>query len=122
MPTDEKYDMRLSKEEQAKWKEFGKKHGKTSVAKLIRASVEVVQRNPSLLQITETVESAKMLESIEESLSVFDDASESFEKIYQKIDQLQRFQEWIVKKLGASETEIKTILKKDISGEAVFEE
>jgi hypothetical protein len=118
---DQSTSIRINEYKKKKYKEFGKAHGFNTLSKLFFASLDVVMRNPSLLEVTEDTGSEKILESLEESLSVFDDQTESFNKIFQKFDQLERFQEFIAKKLGATDTEIKEAQKKDISGEAVFE-
>ncbi len=121
MLSEHRFNMWMNKEEMKRWKEFGKAHGKTSLAKLIRSALDVVQRNPSLLEVTEDTGSEKILESLEESLSVFDNQADSINEIYQKMEQLERFQEFIAKKLGATDIELKELQQKDLTGEAVFE-
>ncbi|MFX0174023.1 MAG: hypothetical protein ACFE9L_19225 [Candidatus Hodarchaeota archaeon] len=122
MSEDEITSIRINKVKKRQYKEFGRSHGFNTLSKLIFASLDVIQRNPKLLEPTEDKESVKMLESLESSLSVFDSLSDSMKVIFEKLEQLERFQEFIVKKLGATKTELKELQQKDISGEAVFEE
>ena len=112
----------MSEEEKKRYSQFAKSHGKTSVAKLIRASLDVVMRNPALLEPTETRDSKEVLRSVKESFRAFDKIIESINIVQSRLDKLEHFQEYIVKKLGASDRELKQLQQKDMSGEAIFDD
>ena len=121
-----KISMRMSKEESTKWKELGKKNGYPKLSPLIRRALAVVNNNPELLNPTGrslSPESSKILDSITQSQNIFEQLNETLISLNSRISHLERSQEWVTKKLGASKKELVKIkhTEQDESSEAVFE-
>jgi len=122
METGGKFNMHMSEEEKKKYSQFGKAHGKTSIAKLIRTSLEVVMRNPVLLEPTESQDSQEILKSVKESFNSFDKLLECLDTINSRLDKFEKYQEFTLEKLGVSKRELMELQQKDLSGEAIFDE
>ena len=123
MVKDHKYTMLWEKEEKDRLTEWGKGQGFTSLAKLIEMSLEIVQRNPKLLQITENpTDSLQLLEELKEvGFGTSEEITYKLNSHSEKLAIIDRQLEWIMTKLGASSKDIKKVRKKDLSGEVIFE-
>lgn len=120
---DHKFSMRMSKEEIARYTEFGKEQGFRTLSKLIRASLDIVQRNPSLLQPTEDKSWIGIMDRLQNAK---EKASEEQELAYTglntRLEKVERIIEQIALNTGMTETQLKKLKKEDTSNEAVFEE
>lgn len=122
METGGKFNMHMSGEEKEKYSQFAEAHGKTSIAKLIRAALEAVMRNPTLLEPTENQDSQQILRSVKESFNSFGTLLEYLDTINSRLDRFEKYQEFALEKLGASKRELMELQQKDLSGEAIFDE
>ncbi|UCG03081.1 MAG: hypothetical protein JSW11_03645 [Candidatus Heimdallarchaeota archaeon] len=125
---DHKFMMLMSQEEKAHYEKIREAHGFTSLAKLIRASLDIVQRFPELLEPTERVNGSgtqQVLEAIqrlEQKELAVEKMGEILKTQAEKINKIERLLESFALKKGMTKKEIKRAYKKDLSGEAVFEE
>lgn len=115
--------MLFDKSEQVRLKEWGRTQGFTSLAKLIEAALDAVQRNPSLLQPTEDNSSVKILESLKglQIGGLTNEIKEVLEQHTNKIKNLDKKIDWLLQKQGATKKDIKLIVKNDLGHDAVFD-
>lgn len=123
MVKDHKYTMWLDKEEKNRLTEWGKTQGFTSFAKLIEASLDVVQRNPSLLQPTESQDTTKILESLKDLQTggLTQEIQETLNAILEEQKKARKERELIMSKLGTTKKEIRKLHKGNSINEAVFD-
>ncbi|MHA1978690.1 MAG: hypothetical protein ACW98I_17440, partial [Candidatus Hodarchaeales archaeon] len=99
MTKDHTYSYRVNKTQMDKDVKLAKDKGMNTFAKFLDSLRETYNRNPDILEVTENVQSAEILESLENSFSVFDDLTAYLKDLSSQVEKLQRFQEWMVKKL-----------------------
>ena len=122
MVKDHKYTMLWDKEEKERLTEWGKKHGFSSLAKLIEASLDIVQRNPTLLEPTENPEPMKLLEELKNvKIEALSETQGYFQTIDERLDKLEKIVTHLALKSGVAKADILKFQGKDASGEAVFE-
>lgn len=129
MVKEHKFTIRTTKEELARWDKFAKDHGQTSVAKLIREGLRVLEQNPHFLDPTQN----PYLASIREGYLEYRKEAQDFEKYIQAMDeritQIERdgsdtkaiLEKFVLKGKPLTKKELKEAKKKDLSSEAVFE-
>ncbi|MHA1170109.1 MAG: hypothetical protein ACTSRU_19945 [Candidatus Hodarchaeales archaeon] len=117
-----KYTIHFDPEKHDRYKKIAKEKNYATFSGFIKDSLELVARKPGLLQYTEVNESAQILEKIKGSYDVFEQLSGVLNEINRKLSDLERFQEWTAKKLGASKKDLKKLREKDTSGEMIFDE
>lgn len=123
MTREHKFTMLMDVKEKDRITAWGKTQGYSSLAKLIHEALNVVQRNPSLLQPTENDTPVQLYEDLKKAQQ---EASEELEEVLidtsTKITQILRLQEKMALKLKISEKQIeKTRTTVDHSNEAVLE-
>ena len=116
-----KFTLMINPEEKKRLSAWGKKHGFSSLSKLFFASLDVVQRNPNLLEPTESNDIAKVYEVIQESYSSFELFLQYLQTIQFKVETLERAVDWLMEKQGVTEKELKKIYQEDETGDAIFE-
>lgn len=122
MVKDHKYTMLWDKEEKGRLTEWGKNHGFTSLAKLIEASLDIVRRNPTLLEPTENPEPMKLLEELKNAkFNALSETQDNFQAIDERLDRFEKILIHLALKSGVTKSDLLKFQGKDASGEAVFE-
>lgn len=119
---DHKFSMRMTKEEIAEFTKFGRGQGFRTLAKLVRKSLEVVQRNPSLLQPTEDKSWVGIMERLQNAQEKASEQQQTYAGFGTRLEKVERIIEQIALNTGMTKTQLKKLQKKDTSSEAVFEE
>lgn len=117
------YTINFSEVERTRYDQFAKRNGYTTLSKLIRASLDVVMRNPALLQPTMSSDSQEMLKTIEESFSAFDQLEERLNKIdvvEKRQNSLENKIDLLLSKHGVTKRELKELDKVN-DEEVIFE-
>ena len=122
MVKDHKYTMLWNKEEKERLTEWGKSHGFSSLAKLIEASLDIVRRNPTLLEPTENPEPMKLLEELKNAkINALSETQDNFQVMDERLDRFEKILIHLALKSGVAKSDLLMFQGKDASGEAVFE-
>ena len=125
MVKEHKYTMLWDKKEKDRITKWGKEQGYSGLAKLIEASLDIVQRHPELLQPQEKYEpheSEKILETLKQAkIEASQELLETLTDHSNRLDRMEKLIEGIALKVGMSKKELKEAQKKDLSSEAIFE-
>lgn len=127
-----RFEMVMSEEEKDLFKETAKKQGFNSLAKFFRASAEASIRNPVRVQETEPQpqeESAKILESVQEYFSIFEDIFNALKSVTDeqrkqavRLDVLDNKITLLMEKEEIPAEKIKQAEQAELEGEEVFED
>ena len=122
MTGDRKFTMLMTEKEKEEFKRIAKDYRFNTISTLFRESVKAVLRNPEILFPTEKNLAEEVKESIQKSTKTVINVSENLKKILSRLEKVEKLQEWIIQKLGITDKERLELLKKDMSGEVIFEE
>lgn len=122
MTSDRKFTMLMTAEEKEDAEALAELHGFKTISALIRALFKYAKAHPDMFLPS----GVKLLEQLETSLkkstSQVTNTFEKLEIMLLQQEKSQKLLEWITQKLGITDKEKRELLKKDMSGVAIFED
>lgn len=116
--------MRMANEEKEHYSKIAKEYNLT-LAQYIREGMEVLERNPSFLDITSNPYLSAISKAQEEATQERDEYIQTIESRLTNLEKstgnIERILEKLALSQGLSKKDIKKAQKKDISNEAVFD-
>lgn len=121
---DQPYTISFSEKEREQYEKFRKKQGYKTLSRLIRYSLDVVMRDPKLLEVTEKnsfSEGKEILKELREArISAYEELTNIVGRNSKKLEEIGKLVEMMLLKKEISEEEIRKLKHDDLSGEEVF--